>query len=70
MHKQDLSREEAERVIDKVDKSRDNYVRRYTGKSRYDSRNYDLVINMDGLTEDEAVEVILAYIRANGKQSA
>lgn len=70
MQKQDLSREEAERVIDKVDKSRDNYVRRYTGKSRYDSRNYDLVINMDGLTEDEAVEVILAYIRANGKQSA
>ena len=67
MRKQELSREEAERVIDKVDRTRDNYVRRYTGKSRYDARNYDLVINMDGISEDEAVEVILAYIRANGK---
>jgi hypothetical protein len=30
--------------------------------SRYDTRNYDLVISMDGKTEEEAVNVILAYI--------
>ena len=67
MRKQEVSREEAERIIKKVDKARDNYVKRYTGRSRYDVRNYDLVINMDGLSEDDAVDVILAYIHADGK---
>lgn len=67
MRKQEVSREEAERIIKKVDKARDNYVKRYTGRSRYDVRNYDLVINMDGLSEDDAVDVILSYIHADGE---
>lgn len=62
IEKQGLSREEAEKAIKKVDDMRETYVKRYTGKSRYDTRNYDLVINMDGKTEDEAVEQILQYI--------
>jgi cytidylate kinase len=62
MSKQDLSREEAEKVIKKVDEMRENYVKKYTGTSRYDTRNYDLVINMEGKTEDEAVDLILQYI--------
>ena len=41
---------------------RETYVKKYTGTSRYDTRNYDLVINMNGKTEDEAVEQILQYI--------
>ena len=67
MRKQEVSREEAERIIKKVDKTRDNYVKRYTGRSRYDVHNYDLVINMDGLSEDDAVDVILTYLHADGK---
>ena len=67
MRKQEVSREEAERIIKKVDKTRDNYVKRYIGRSRYDVRNYDLVINMDGLSEDDAVDVILTYLHADGK---
>lgn len=62
--KQGLDRREAESVIDSVDQARDNYVKRYTGLSRYDVRNYDLVINMDHLTEDEAVDLILEYLGA------
>ena len=62
MSKQDLSREEAEKVIKKVDEMRENYVKKYTGTSRYDTRNYDLVINMEGKTEDDAVDLILQYI--------
>jgi cytidylate kinase len=62
MRKQDLSREQAEALIDSVDETRDNYVRRYAGVTRYDARNYDLVLNMDHLTEDEAVNLILAYL--------
>lgn len=62
MSKQGLSREKAREVIETVDKARDNYVLRYTGQSRYDARNYHLVINMDYLTEDKAVELIMSYL--------
>jgi cytidylate kinase len=62
MSKQGISREKAEEVINAVDKARDNYVKRYTGQSRYDTRNYQLVINMDNLTEEKAVDLIISYI--------
>ena len=62
MTKQGLSREEAEKAIKKVDKMRENYVNKYTGTSRYDTRNYDLVITMDGKTEDEVADLIVKYI--------
>ena len=61
---QNMSKEEARLVIDKVDKMRENYVREFTGTSRYDTRNYDLVLNMDEINEDAAVDLILAYIRS------
>ena len=60
--KQGMSREEAAKAIKKVDKMRENYINKYTGTSRYDTRNYDLVISMDGKTEDEVVDLILKYI--------
>lgn len=63
MRKQQLSREEAMAAIESVDKARDNYVQRYTGKSRNDARNYDLCLNMDSLSEDDAVELILSFIK-------
>jgi len=63
MRRQGLGEEEAAAVIEKVDAARENYVKHYTGTSRYDARNYDLVLNMDGLSDDDAVEVILDYIR-------
>ena len=62
MEKQNLSRQKAEEVIDSVDKARDNYVKRYTGQSRYDARNYHIVLNMDYITEDQAVSMILSYL--------
>lgn len=62
MKKQSISAEEARKIIDEVDEGRENYVKKYTGSSRYDTRNYQLVINVDGHTEDEIVEMILMYI--------
>lgn len=62
MRKQGLSHEKALEVIESVDKARDNYVLRYTGQSRYDARNYHIVLNMDYLTEDKAVELIMTYL--------
>jgi len=61
---QNMTKQQARLTIDKVDKMRENYVREFTGTSRYDTRNYHLVINMDELTEDAAVDLILAYIRS------
>jgi len=60
--KQGMTPKEAEKIIDKIDKMRENYVNEYTGTSRYDTRNYQLVIAADGKTEDEIVELILNYI--------
>jgi cytidylate kinase len=62
MAKQNMTREEAADLVEKVDKGRDNYVQRFTGLSRYDMRNYDLILDMDYLTDDEAVEKILSFI--------
>ena len=60
--KQHKTSEEARQIIEKVDKMRENYVNKYTKSSRYDTRNYDLVITADGKTEDEIVDIILLYI--------
>lgn len=62
MQKQNISAEEARSIIDKVDKGRENYVQKYTGTSRYDTRNYQLVINVDEHSEDEIVDMILLYL--------
>ena len=56
------TRQEAEKFIKEVDQMREDYVKRHTGASRYDTRNYDLVISMEGKTEEEAVDIILKHI--------
>jgi cytidylate kinase len=63
VRKRGIEREEVEKIIKKVDKMRENYVNKYTGTSRYDTRNYDLVISMDGKSEDEVVDLIMGYIK-------
>jgi cytidylate kinase len=60
--KRGISLDEAESIIKKVDQMRENYISKYTGTSRYDSRYYDLVINMDGKNEEQVVDLILQYI--------
>ena len=63
MRKQNLTQEQATELVDSLDKSRENYVQRCAGVSRYDARNYDLVINMDLLpNENAAVDIILKFI--------
>ena len=67
MTRQELTREEAIAAIEKVDKGRETFIQKYADTSRYDTRNYDLVINMEGLTEDDAVEIIMSYIDRTNK---
>ena len=62
VEKRDISREEAQSIIKEVDTGRENYVKKYTGTSRYDTRNYDIVLNADEHTEDAIVDLIIQYI--------
>ena len=60
--KQDMTADEARKTIERVDKMRENYVKKYTGTSRYDTRNYQLVIAADGKTEEQIADTIMHYI--------
>jgi len=60
--KQNMTADEARKVIEKIDKMRENYVKKYTGTSRYDTRNYQLVITADGKTEEEIADTIMQFI--------
>jgi len=62
MKKQGLTEESAVAIIKDIDKARENYIQRFTGTSRYDARNYDLVLNADGHTEEQLADMILSYI--------
>ena len=62
MRKQNMTREQAVKTIEQIDKMRENYIKEFTKTSRYDTRNYDLVITADGKTEDQIVDIILKYI--------
>ena len=62
MAKQGLTEKEAKKVIREVDEMREEYLKNNAHTSRYDTHNYDLVIKMDGKTEEEAANVILAFI--------
>lgn len=62
VRKQGVTANEAKKIIERVDKMRENYVNKYTGTSRYDTRNYQLVITTDGKTEEQIAELIMQYI--------
>jgi hypothetical protein len=57
-----MTEDEARQAIKEVDEMRENYVKEFTKTSRYDTRNYDLVISADDKTEDDIVDLILQYI--------
>ena len=62
MRRQNVNEQEARDIIKKLDASRETYIQKYENTSRYDTRNYDLVITMDHLSEDNAVETIIDFI--------
>jgi len=68
MHRQNVGEQEARDIIAKMDATREAYIKKYEETSRYDTRNYQLVITMDELSEDDAAEIILDYIERTGKK--
>ena len=63
VRKQNLSREEAEKVIKNIDNRRDTFVKSVTEKSRLDAHNYDLVINITGMNPEQVTEFLADIIR-------
>ena len=61
--KQNLSKEEAEKVIKDIDNRRDTFVKSVTDKSRLDAHNYDLVINITGMKPEQVTEFLAGIIR-------
>lgn len=62
MKKQGLSEDSSKALIQGIDQGRDNYIQRYAGVSRFDARNYDIVLKADGHTEEQLADIILSYI--------
>lgn len=54
-----ISDGEADTLINKVDEARENFTKTFSGNTRYDARNYDLVLNVTGL-EPTAVARFIA----------
>ena len=67
MSRQNVSEQEARDIIEKMDTSRETYIKKYEHTSRYDTRNYDLVISTDDLSEDDTAEIILDFINRSSK---
>ena len=70
MTREGITREEAIDIINRVSMERDMYVVENTGMPRHDTRNYDLVINMDNISEEDAVNIIISYIETRKKYFA
>jgi cytidylate kinase len=56
--KQNLSPEEAAKVIDSIDKSRETFIKTVAETSRYDARNYDFVFNVTQLTTEQVAQFL------------
>ena len=67
MRRQNISEQDACYIIEKLDKNREAYIKKHEDTSRYDTRNYQLVLSMDNMTEDDAVDLIMEYINRTCK---
>ncbi len=57
------SREEAEKMIIKVDNERNTFCKTFTGRNRTDARNFDLSLDTSLIGLDTALELITTYIK-------
>ncbi|MCR4919464.1 MAG: cytidylate kinase-like family protein [Prevotella sp.] len=62
MRRQNVSEQQARDIIAKMDTTREAYIKKYEDTTRYDTRNYQLVITADGKTEEQIADLIMMYI--------
>lgn len=57
-----VSKQEAEKIIDEVDKQRETFTKTFAQVSRYDARNYDMVCNLSHIDSDSLVDLLAQTI--------
>lgn len=57
----------ADLLINKVDEARENFTMTFSGRSRYDARNYDLVLNVSGLEPKQVASFIAGCVESKVK---
>ena len=53
----------ADQLINKVDEARETFTKTFSDKSRYDARNYDLVVNVTGLEPEEIAQFVAECVK-------
>lgn len=53
----------ADLLINKVDEARETFTKTFSEKSRYDARNYDLVVNVTGLEPEEIAQFVAECVK-------
>ena len=61
MGKEGLSREEAEKKIEKTDKERAEYYYEHTGKTWGDVNNYHMILNTSDLGVENCADILMKY---------
>ena len=69
MKREGVSREEAVRLVKKVDEERTKWSVKLYGIDTWDSRLYDLVINIGKITVDDAVDFICTVVNSKPFQT-
>ena len=63
MDRQSVNEKGARDIMERADKARENYTKSFAGTSRYDARNYDMVLNVSGFTTDQVAQFLAENVR-------
>ena len=63
MERQGVNEKGARDIMERADKARENYTKSFAGTSRYDARNYDMVLNVSGFTTDQVAQFLAENVR-------
>ena len=59
----ELNPDDAKQLIKTMNKSRSEYYLYHTGQHRDEATNYDLSLNVSGMTPEDAADVIITYVK-------
>jgi len=57
------STKEAQKLVAKIDSDREAYIKKYFNADIYDQHSYDLVINTENISNEDAVEIVDALLK-------
>lgn len=69
MYYEQISEEEANRRVDRINKERESYNRYYTGSDWLDASQYDICLNTSKLSIRQCTQVIKEYIKIFDEES-